>query len=242
VHALCLADFPSHRKRGGNPVNAGAAAAVFPYMKPVVPLTLVRGAGDQRAAAPTASDDGALVAAARDGDRVAFGRLYERHARMVHGLLLAHVPAAEAEDLMQDVFMQALRKLGALRDPAAFAPWLATITRNRAMDRHRLQRFAPAHARPAAGDHAGAPAEEALAPAPHTVLAAIQALVLRLVAGMTGPEIAARTGLTPESVRVNLHRGMKKLRARLAATTDAANAADAGDDDGGPDGQEKDNV
>jgi RNA polymerase sigma-70 factor (ECF subfamily) len=36
---------------------------------------------------------------------------------------------------------------------------------------------------------------------------------------MTGPEIAERTGLTPESVRVNLHRGMKKLRERLAART-----------------------
>jgi RNA polymerase sigma-70 factor (ECF subfamily) len=55
------------------------------------------------------------------------------------------------------------------------------------------------------------------------VLAAIRALpeayretlVLRLVEGMTGPEIAQRTGLTAASVRVNLHRGMKQLRARL---------------------------
>jgi len=40
-------------------------------------------------------------------------------------------------------------------------------------------------------------------------------LILRLVEGMTGPEIAARTGLTPGSVRVNLHRGMQMLRAQL---------------------------
>ena len=39
--------------------------------------------------------------------------------------------------------------------------------------------------------------------------------VLRLVEGMTGPEIAARTGLTAASVRVNLHRGMKLLREKL---------------------------
>ena len=38
---------------------------------------------------------------------------------------------------------------------------------------------------------------------------------MRLVEGMTGPEIAARTGLTPESVRVNLYRGMKLLREKL---------------------------
>jgi RNA polymerase sigma-70 factor (ECF subfamily) len=42
-----------------------------------------------------------------------------------------------------------------------------------------------------------------------------ETLVLRLVEGMTGPEIAARTGLTEGSVRVNLHRGMKQLRERL---------------------------
>ena len=42
-----------------------------------------------------------------------------------------------------------------------------------------------------------------------------ETLVLRLVEGMTGPEIATRTGLTPASVRVNLHRGMRMLRERL---------------------------
>ena len=42
-----------------------------------------------------------------------------------------------------------------------------------------------------------------------------ETLILRLVEGMTGPEIAARTGLTHGSVRVNLHRGMQQLRAKL---------------------------
>jgi RNA polymerase sigma-70 factor (ECF subfamily) len=42
-----------------------------------------------------------------------------------------------------------------------------------------------------------------------------ETLVLRLVEGMTGPEIAERTGLTAASVRVNLHRGMKLLREKL---------------------------
>ena len=43
-----------------------------------------------------------------------------------------------------------------------------------------------------------------------------ETLILRLVEGMTGPEIAARTGLKPGSVRVNLHRGMLQLREKLA--------------------------
>ena len=45
-----------------------------------------------------------------------------------------------------------------------------------------------------------------------------ETLVLRLVEGMTGPEIAERTGLTAGSVRVNLYRGMKQLRERLRAS------------------------
>jgi len=45
-----------------------------------------------------------------------------------------------------------------------------------------------------------------------------ETLVLRLVEGMTGPEIAERTGLTTASVRVNLHRGMKQLREKLGYT------------------------
>jgi RNA polymerase sigma factor (sigma-70 family) len=45
-----------------------------------------------------------------------------------------------------------------------------------------------------------------------------ETLILRLVEGMTGPEIADRIGITPGSVRVNLHRGMQLLRARLSRT------------------------
>ncbi|HEX6323359.1 MAG TPA: sigma factor-like helix-turn-helix DNA-binding protein, partial [Vicinamibacterales bacterium] len=45
-----------------------------------------------------------------------------------------------------------------------------------------------------------------------------ETLALRLVEGLSGPEIAAATGLRPDSVRVNLHRGFKLLRERLGAT------------------------
>ena len=52
----------------------------------------------------------------------------------------------------------------------------------------------------------------------HTLPAAYrETLILRLVEGLSGPEIAARTGMTPGSVRVNLHRGMKQLREKLGA-------------------------
>ena len=159
----------------------------------------------------------ALVQAARAGDRGAFGRLYDCFAGMVHGVLLASVPRAEAADLMQDVFLQAFRSLETLRDGAAFGAWLARIARNRANDYHRssirTEELPTDLADPGSEEDAEAlVALDAIRGLPEAYR---ETLVLRLVEGMTGPEIAARTGLTPGSVRVNLHRGMKLLREKL---------------------------
>lgn len=159
-----------------------------------------------------------LVRAAQVGDREAFGTLYERFGPMVHGLLLARVPPADVDDLVQDVFLAALRQLPALRSPAAFGGWLATIARNRAADHHRR----PPHEaldedQYATQPGAGTEALAALAAIRSLPAAYRETLVLRLVEGMTGQEIADRTGLTPASVRVNLHRGMKRLREALDA-------------------------
>ena len=75
-----------------------------------------------------------LVGAALAGDREGFGRLYDRYAPLVHGILLSRVPRAEVDDLVQDIFLHAFKKLHTLRDAAAFGPWIAMITRNRAVD------------------------------------------------------------------------------------------------------------
>jgi RNA polymerase sigma-70 factor (ECF subfamily) len=170
-----------------------------------------------------ASEDSRLVKAACTGDRTAFGRLYDLYARMVHGILLTRVPFCEVDDLVQDVFLLALPRLHTLRDSTRFGAWLATIARNRANDYHR-QKVDEVELRDdlAEGEGRGtgsAPDDEAA-----SILAVIrdlpetyrETLLLRLVEGMTGPEIAARTGLTAGSVRVNLHRGMQQLREKLA--------------------------
>src|ERR1043166_5539057 len=78
-----------------------------------------------------------LVKAVLAGDREAFGRLYDLYAPMIHGILLARIPRSEVEDLVQDIFLHAFRKLHTLRDWAAFGPWIAMIARNRAMDFYR---------------------------------------------------------------------------------------------------------
>ena len=51
-------------------------------------------------------------------------------------------------------------------------------------------------------------------------------MILRLVEGLTGPEIAEQTGLSPGSVRVNLHRGMKLLRERLGIASSDEEASE----------------
>jgi RNA polymerase sigma-70 factor (ECF subfamily) len=164
------------------------------------------------------SEEALLVEAVRRGDEDAFGRLYALYAPMVHGILVARVPWSEVDDLVQDVFMVAFRKLSSLRDSRAFGGWIAMIARNRAMDFHRSSRKTEELQDDLAHHtqyEAEAEATKALAIIRELPEAYRETLVLRLVEGMTGPEIAARTGLTPASVRVNLHRGMKLLREKL---------------------------
>ncbi len=171
-----------------------------------------------RFTAEHAFEDARLVRRAQRGDDTAFASLYDRYARVVHGILLARVPRVDIDDLVQDVFLSAWQRLDTLRDPAAFGGWLAMITRNRATDSRR--RRVEVNELPAtlAGHDATAARAEALA-----ILDIVRSLpeayretlIMRLVEGFTGPEIAERTGLTPASVRVNLHRGMKMLREKL---------------------------
>ena len=157
-----------------------------------------------------------LVRAVLDGDRDGFAGLYDLYAPLVHGILLARVPRAEVDDLVQDIFLHAFRKLHTLRDESAFGPWIAMIARNRAVDFHRRSRETVEISDELRGsDTHDSKAREILELIRSLPEAYRETLILRLVEGMTGPEIAARTGLTAASVRVNLHRGMKLLRERL---------------------------
>lgn len=176
---------------------------------------------DRHSAEFTKEDIGSLVREARNGNRAAFGRLYQLHAGLVHGILLVRVPRPEVDDLVQEVFLSAMRQLSTLRDATAFGAWLSAIARNRANDFHRSMKEVQPREQGSQiedcheNDSARAEALEVLAAIRQLPEAYRDTLVLRLVEGMTGPEIASRTGLTPDSVRVNLHRGMKMLREAL---------------------------
>jgi RNA polymerase sigma-70 factor, ECF subfamily len=179
-------------------------------------------------------EENSLVSAARDGDRAAFGRLYDRYARMVHGILLARVPPREVDDLVQEVFLSALRQLHSLRDLSRFGAWLGTITRNRANDYFRKAIPKEKVIEPVSEGQAESRTTNSSAEQKAAVILAVvrglpesyrEPLILRLVEGMTGPEIAARTGLTHGSVRVNLCRGMQLLREKLAETARGTSCA-----------------
>lgn len=156
------------------------------------------------------------VRAVARGDRDAFTRVYAAYGRMVRAVLLGRVPRKDVDDLLQDVFVTAFLRITELREPAAFGGWIAAIARHRAIDHLRQSR-----------DHDELPPElpggDAVEADTLMVLDAIRrlpdayrdTLLMRLVEGMSGAEIADRTGLSAGSVRVNLHRGMKLLREKL---------------------------
>jgi RNA polymerase sigma-70 factor (ECF subfamily) len=159
---------------------------------------------------------GSTIRAVAAGDRDAFARLYADYSRMVHAVLLGRVPRRDVDDLVQDVFLTAYTRIRELREPAAFGGWIATIARNRATDylrQSREQVELPAEL--PGGDPIDAEAFAVLEVIRGLPDAYRDTLLMRLVEGMSGQEIADRTGLAPGSVRVNLHRGMKLLREKL---------------------------
>ncbi len=169
-------------------------------------------------ATPAPALDGHLVSRALDGDEPAFRALYERHAPMVHAVLVARAPRGEADDLVQEVFLAAWRALHQLRDGEHAGAWLAAIARHAAQRRNlrvgsRVEtplEHEPAD--PRAGPDGRPDVLSVLRTLPEAYR---ETLVMRLVEGLTGPQIAEATGMTHGSVRVNLSRGMKLLQDAL---------------------------
>ena len=159
--------------------------------------------------------------AAQGGDRQAFALLYDQHVRWVHTLLLAYAQPDEVQDLLQEVFFSAWTQLPALRDGNAFPGWLGAIARNAGRMHVRGRRQFVALS---TDIHSSETPADILLDA-HHALDMIRSLpdnireplLLRLVEGMNGEEIAAHLGTSHAAVRVNLHRGMKRLRELMEA-------------------------
>jgi RNA polymerase sigma-70 factor (ECF subfamily) len=165
----------------------------------------------------------ALVMRAQAGDRSAFARLWERHAQLVHAILLSMIRDQDARDLTQEVALAAWRAIARVEDPARFSSWLSAIARNHGRDalkssRAATERLNARHERELIEEERGPAAfgaEDVLQCIRELPEAYREPLTLRLLLELPAREIAERTGLTPGSVRVNLCRGMKLLRAAL---------------------------
>lgn len=179
-------------------------------------LPLLSGAPSSSIVHSEERPEAALVERIRSGDEEAFAQLYRRFAPTINAVVLARVPRDEVQDIVQEVFISAFRNIGSLKDANAVGPWLTKIARNRAAEFYRRFRSSEE-----LDEQMTRPPERRSEAA--EVLKAIRSLnssygetlIMRLVEGMTAKEISERTGLTPESVRVNLHRGMEKLRNKL---------------------------
>jgi RNA polymerase sigma-70 factor (ECF subfamily) len=166
-----------------------------------------------------------LLQEARAGDLLAFERLYRENVRKVYALCLRMTADAPlAEDLTQEVFVRAWRKLDRFRGESAFSSWLYAMAVNAVLSdrrsrRRREARLVPtedperlgrASERPA--PESGFDLERALATLPPGARAVF---VLHDVEGRTHEEIAALLGLAPGTSKAQLHRARRLLRERL---------------------------
>jgi RNA polymerase sigma-70 factor, ECF subfamily len=169
-----------------------------------------------QSAAPAPSVGEVMIEKICAGDEQAFGEFYRLYAPMVHSVVLARTAYDEVQDITQEVFLSAYRNIHTLRDKNAAGPWLAMIARNQVAEFYR-------RAKPSEELSEDLREDKRSQMEANEVLAAIrvlsdtyrETLIMRLVEGMTGTEIAERTGMSHESVRVNLYRGMKLLREKL---------------------------
>jgi RNA polymerase sigma-70 factor (ECF subfamily) len=172
--------------------------------------------------APTGEE---LVAAAMAGDTDAMRVLWERDRRWIAAVLLAHKPSFEdLEDLLQEVAMTFVSRIGTLRDEASFRAWLRTIALNAARaagrnGKYRPRGELPPHDRLPAGDGATddlSARSEQVRDMLHRVAELPEAyrepLLLRATRGMRSREIAELLDIPPATVDTRIARARRMLR------------------------------
>jgi RNA polymerase sigma-70 factor, ECF subfamily len=177
----------------------------------------------------TSSGDRDLAARVLAGDREAFEGLYRQHAHRLYNLAFRMTGGADAEDLLQDVFLQAYRKLGSYKGDSSLGTWLYRLTMNLCLDHLRSKQgkmgqvtdsldeedAAPVASpfRPAEANNARLDLEQAIAQLPPSYRSAF---VLHDVEGYQHDEIAGILGIAEGSSKSLLHKARLRLRSILA--------------------------
>jgi len=180
------------------------------------------------------------VLGARDGDRLAYARLVDRHRNLVASIALAIVRDLPAsEDVAQEVFLAAWSGLRQLRSPASFLPWLRQLARNHAHDFLRRRKRAPAQAgrpgppgQPGQDDLLAAVADPRPGALEEMTSAEERELVFRAIDELpdetrevvllyyreeqSAAQVAALLGLREEAVKKRLSRARERLREAMA--------------------------
>jgi len=180
----------------------------------------------------TGADDEALGRAFAAGDERAFAAAFERWAPLVHGLALRRLPDADAQDVVQAVFVAAWRSRERYDPDRALAGWLVGIARHRIADAttagHRTHELSStphdaSHpgAEPAVADAADAAADRVVLLAELERLGEPQRTVLRMAFfdDLTHVQIAERTDLPVGTVKSHVRRSLRRLRDRLEGTS-----------------------
>jgi RNA polymerase sigma-70 factor, ECF subfamily len=168
-----------------------------------------------------------LVERARDGDREAFGELVRGHLAAAIRLAMRVVRnAADAEDVVQDAFLSALKNIDAFDTTRPFWPWVSRIIVNRSIDLmnsravRQSESLTPDLSAPNVSPLRSAEQDE-LAAHVRRVIATMpprQRLVVELfdLEGASVAEIAELTGSAAATVRWHLHMGRRTLRTALS--------------------------
>lgn len=214
----------------------GVAVAVTERAQPSTMrrTDLIRAVAARRAArdaAPAGSpstdlDEATLIRQARDGDRDAFGFLYERHRATISRYVSARIrDSVDAEDLTEAIFESAWRAMGRYREQGVpFLAWLYRLAHNRVVDHYRALRptvtlIPEVHE---SVEDPSAPLDSNIDSA--DLLKALHALtgdqrdviILRFIQGMSGREVAQAMDKREDAVRALQFRALATLRRILA--------------------------
>lgn len=172
------------------------------------------------AAPQPASQEVALIAACRNGDRDAFSELVRLHQHRVFRLAGRFFRRPEdVEDASQETFLTAWRKLDSYKARAPFEHWLTRVCLNCCYERLRKRRLKELPLEPGVEPATRTPAPEAALEVERLLgtLKAEDRFILLLLdgEGWSVAEIAERLGWTKVNVKVRAHRARKKLRQLL---------------------------